>query len=222
MGTATCRSRGSTGEGTHMSTTPIADYALLSDRHSAALASRDGSIDWLCFPRFDSPSIFARLLGDEAGHWSVRADGRHGGHAPVPGPDHGAGNHFFHAVGYGGNHRRPCHGRGQSGPQARQRRAASSAATCEVRRRRSRLVPGVRLAPRVRRGPSPPPCCRRWRVRVRGRRRAGSLFSNASDDRPVGGLGPAPPPPRRECRLRPALRKCGPRPDQPGSGANPR
>jgi GH15 family glucan-1,4-alpha-glucosidase len=58
-----------------MSTTPIADYALLSDRHSAALVSRDGSIDWLCFPRFDSPSIFARLLGVEAGHWSVRATG---------------------------------------------------------------------------------------------------------------------------------------------------
>jgi GH15 family glucan-1,4-alpha-glucosidase len=58
-----------------MSTTPIADYALLSDRHSAALVSREGSIDWLCFPRFDSPSVFGRLLGDQAGHWSIQATG---------------------------------------------------------------------------------------------------------------------------------------------------
>ena len=55
-----------------MSTTPIGDYALLSDRHSAALVSLDGSIDWLCFPRFDSPSTFGRLIGDEAGHWSMQ------------------------------------------------------------------------------------------------------------------------------------------------------
>jgi alpha,alpha-trehalase len=58
-----------------MTTGAIADYALLSDRHSAALVSRDGSIDWLCCPRFDSPSIFARLLGEQAGSWSVQASG---------------------------------------------------------------------------------------------------------------------------------------------------
>jgi GH15 family glucan-1,4-alpha-glucosidase len=61
-----------------MSTTPIADYAVLSDRHSAALVSRDGSVDWLCLPRFDSPSIFGHLLGEQAGHWSVRAAGATG------------------------------------------------------------------------------------------------------------------------------------------------
>ena len=43
-----------------MSSTPIAEYALLSDCHSAALVSREGSVDWLYFPRFDSAATFAR------------------------------------------------------------------------------------------------------------------------------------------------------------------
>ena len=58
-----------------MSTTPIADLALLSDCHSAALVNRDGCVEWLCFPRFDSPAVFARLLDDDAGHWTVRPIG---------------------------------------------------------------------------------------------------------------------------------------------------
>jgi GH15 family glucan-1,4-alpha-glucosidase len=58
-----------------MSSTPIADHALLSDRHSAALVTRAGSVDWLAFPRFDSPSVFGRLLGEQAGHWQVQPTG---------------------------------------------------------------------------------------------------------------------------------------------------
>jgi GH15 family glucan-1,4-alpha-glucosidase len=58
-----------------MSTTPIGDHALLSDCHSAALVDLAGSIEWLCFPRFDSPSTFARILDDDAGHWVIRPVG---------------------------------------------------------------------------------------------------------------------------------------------------
>jgi len=49
----------------------IEDYGFLSDCHSAALIDRGGSVDWWCVPRFDSASVFGRLLGPDAGHWSM-------------------------------------------------------------------------------------------------------------------------------------------------------
>jgi GH15 family glucan-1,4-alpha-glucosidase len=56
----------------------IEDYALIGDCLSAALVGRDGSIDWLCLPRFDSGAMFAALLGDERhGRWRIAPAGSH-------------------------------------------------------------------------------------------------------------------------------------------------
>ncbi len=55
----------------------IGDYAFLSDCSSAALVSRAGSVDWWCLPRFDSPSVFARLLDPSGGHWVIAPVAEH-------------------------------------------------------------------------------------------------------------------------------------------------
>src|SRR5215467_3272417 len=59
-----------------MFATPIAEHALLSDRHSSALIDSAGSVEWLSFPRFDSPSMFGRLLDRDAGYWQIAPAGQ--------------------------------------------------------------------------------------------------------------------------------------------------
>ena len=56
---------------------PIEDYGIIGDLRTAALVGTDGSIDWLCVPRFDSEACFAALLGDEHnGTWRIAPAGR--------------------------------------------------------------------------------------------------------------------------------------------------
>jgi GH15 family glucan-1,4-alpha-glucosidase len=66
----------------------IEDYAIIGDMHTAALVCRDGSVEWLCLPRFDSAACFASLVGSERnGHWRLAPAG-----APAAGTSASSGN----------------------------------------------------------------------------------------------------------------------------------
>ena len=79
-----------------MSTTPIEDHALISDCRSTAIIDRAGSVEWLCWPRVDAPSVFGRLLDPAAGHWSIAPVADADGGAALRRAHHGAGNEVRH------------------------------------------------------------------------------------------------------------------------------
>ena len=56
---------------------PIGSYGLLADCNSAALVDRDGSVGWLCLPRYDSPAVFSQILDPNGGHWRIRPAGEY-------------------------------------------------------------------------------------------------------------------------------------------------
>ncbi len=56
----------------------IASYGFISDCHTGALVAPDGSVEWLCLPRFDSPSIFGSILDRSGGFWRVGPPGPRG------------------------------------------------------------------------------------------------------------------------------------------------
>jgi GH15 family glucan-1,4-alpha-glucosidase len=67
-----------------MNSLPIGDYGLLSDCRSAALVSRAGSVDWLCFPRFDAPAVFARQRAEGRGPAAAMPPPTPGGDSLAP------------------------------------------------------------------------------------------------------------------------------------------
>ena len=79
----------------------ISDHGLIGDLQTAALVSTDGTVNWFCCPRFDSPSVFASLLdADKGGYFRIAPENECVTQAAVP-PGHGGADHPVHVGGRG-------------------------------------------------------------------------------------------------------------------------